>query len=197
MNAIALFHSPLFSILARWLLAVVFMSAALGKLGNRTAFTKTVFDYQLLPKRGVHFVASSLPLIELAIGLLLISGIAVKLAALASSILLLGFMLAIGTNLLRGRRNVSCGCSGARSRKIGRKLLIRNAVLVALAFQIVVSGQNSAFSLTLVSNASAYLLQHVILVGWGLPLVLVVSGLLMLSLLIRQVLKFVHQEGGL
>lgn len=182
--------------LCRWLLAAVFSISALRKQSNRRGFVVIVQRYEVLPGRWARYYATALPWIELAVGVMLLVGLGTKLAAALSGVLLLSFIVAVGINLLRGRQHLSCGCSGARhERKISGRILVRNSLLLMLALQIMVWGQDSPLSLRLISVAAPFLLRNVILVGWGLPLTFAISGLAMTALFIRQLLRFVHLEG--
>ena len=54
-------------------------------------------------------------------------------AILAIAVLLLVYTLAIGINLLRGRRDIDCGCGGpARRQTLSGWLVARNLVLMVL-----------------------------------------------------------------
>lgn len=96
--------------LVRWLLAAVFLGAALSKLANLQEFYADILAYQLpAPVPLVRLAAMSLPWLELLCGLLLLFG-GCRRAALAWTILLLAvFVLATGQAWARGL-NISCGC---------------------------------------------------------------------------------------
>jgi hypothetical protein len=55
-------------------------------------------------------VARVLPVAEIIVGLCLITGVLGRLAALAAALLLSAFVAGLSVNLLRGRRDLDCGC---------------------------------------------------------------------------------------
>jgi hypothetical protein len=71
----------------------------------------------------------TIPFAEVALGLLLLSDILARPAALAAAGLVSVFTAAVAVNLVRGRRG-SCGCGGMLETGIGLRLLARNVVLV-------------------------------------------------------------------
>lgn len=132
---------PQLILVLRWLVGAIFLVSALGKFRDMPGFISIVFDYQILPITWVRRFAIALPWLETSIGLLLILGLGVRVAALLSIILLLIFILAIAVNLMRGRKDLDCGCKGSRRpRKINGKLLLRNFFLIFLSFQVVLWG---------------------------------------------------------
>jgi hypothetical protein len=123
---------------SRTLVALVFLSAALGKLKDRAAFHGAVHAYRLLPDGLVGPVALFVPLAEIVIGLLLPSGLAPGVAAVAASAMLAVFTGAMALNMLRGRRDIDCGCfHGRPSRRLTWGAIARTA---ALAVAAVLSG---------------------------------------------------------
>ena len=96
--------------LLRWLLAIIFLWAALSKLANPQDFFSHLVAYQLpLPVGLLRLTAVALPWLELCCGLALLSGVWLR-AALAWTVLLCGvFVLATGQAWGRGLE-ISCGC---------------------------------------------------------------------------------------
>jgi uncharacterized membrane protein YphA (DoxX/SURF4 family) len=182
-------------ILLRWLLAVIFLRSSFGKLRDRQGFISIVLDYYLLPSQWAHRFALILPWAELAIGLLLLFGLGVKVAAGLSALLLLAFIIAIGLNLARGRKDLKCGCAGARrSRTISGKLLARNVALLWLAVLVMLWGQDSPLVWRFVGQASVFAVNHALRVGEGMPFTLTITGALMLALLAQQFKRFIRLE---
>jgi hypothetical protein len=107
----------LFAFLLRIGLALVFFRSAALKLVDRTGFQNAVANYQLLPTRFVPYASTSVPILELAGGGLLVVGLETRVVSLSLAALLLIFALAVIVNLLRGRE-ISCGCSGVAEVKI-------------------------------------------------------------------------------
>jgi uncharacterized membrane protein YphA (DoxX/SURF4 family) len=119
---------------ARIVLGGVFGLAGVGKLANHPAFLLIVRSYKWLPEAMVRPLSWFVPVAEIVLAALLLSGTQVAWAAIGAAGLLLGFSLAISTNLLRGHRDTSCGCCGNSSHAaIGWHLVLRNFGLVGLA----------------------------------------------------------------
>jgi uncharacterized membrane protein YphA (DoxX/SURF4 family) len=96
---------------ARLLLGGVFVVAGALKVLDPAAAVRAVRAYQLLPEALVGPVAFGLPLVEIAIGLALLVGVFVRTAAIASAVLLVVFVLAVGSAWARGLQ-IDCGCFG-------------------------------------------------------------------------------------
>jgi hypothetical protein len=113
--------------------AVLFAHAALGKWRGRAEFAAVLANYRLFPAALVGPLSVLVPALETAVALLLIEPATRTAAAAAGSALLLGYALAIGVNLRRGRRDLDCGCAGPADRRpIAGWMVARNAVLSAL-----------------------------------------------------------------
>jgi len=114
-------------------IALVFLFAAIGKARHLAIFGGVVANYRLLPPALVLPVAYILPPAEAAIGLALLTGRMTPWAEAAAAFLLGSFAVAIGINLLRGRRHIDCGCfQGTLKQTLRWSLVVRNAVMVVL-----------------------------------------------------------------
>ena len=106
-------------------------------------------------------------LVELGAGLALLIP-ASRTTALGTVTLLLGaYSAAIALNIVRGRRDIDCGCAGpGQEQTLSGWLLGRNAVLITMALLAVSSPQQlqldwPGWSLALMGTALAALLYHV------------------------------------
>lgn len=125
---------PALHALLRGGLALVLAGAALHKLRDLHAFRVALGDYQLVPWALTGVVAPALVAAELGAAALLLSPAARPLGFAAAAGLLAVYSAAIAVNLLRGRRDIDCGCFGpALHVGLGGGLLARNAVLLAAA----------------------------------------------------------------
>lgn len=116
----------------RVLLAVVFLTAALGKARHRLAFQGVLANYRLLPDPAVPVLAIALPPLEAAVGVALFFS-ASPWVLVAAAGLLVVFAFAMGINIARGRRHIDCGCfQSALRQSLSWKLVARNGVLTAL-----------------------------------------------------------------
>jgi uncharacterized membrane protein YphA (DoxX/SURF4 family) len=116
----------------RVLLALVFLTAALGKIRHRLAFQGVVANYRLMPAIAVPAFALVLPLVEAAVaGALLFAPPYWPEASAA--ILLMLFAAAMAINIWRGRRHIDCGCfQSALKQTLSWTLVARNAGLALL-----------------------------------------------------------------
>jgi uncharacterized membrane protein YphA (DoxX/SURF4 family) len=67
--------------------------------------------YDLLPESLVSVVAATLPYLEIAIGVLLLAGLATRLAAILGAVLLVIFIAGVISAAARGL-SIDCGCFG-------------------------------------------------------------------------------------
>jgi methylamine utilization protein MauE len=115
-------------------LSVLFFWTALHKLRDRSAFRAALQAYALLPPGCVPGFAALLIALEIAVAATLLVSEIGSAAALAGAILLATYTGAIAINLLRGRRQIECGCAGAAARQpLSQALVGRNAVLILVA----------------------------------------------------------------
>ncbi len=131
----------------QWIVVLVlvgiFLPSAWSKLRAIDEFTGIVADYRLLPEPVVEPVARILPILELATGLLLLLPATRGTGAVLAIGLLLLFALAMAINLVRGRREIDCGCHlGRQKERIGWPLVVRNLLLAAAA--LILSGPTEA-----------------------------------------------------
>jgi len=104
------FQSPL-TLLARLLLGGVLLVAGGLKAFVPAEAASAVAAYKILPTQIAHIVGYALPWLEIAIGLLLIIGVAVRLSAIASGAIMIVFIAAIISVWVRGIL-IDCGCFG-------------------------------------------------------------------------------------
>ena len=130
-------------LIVRLALSAVFAVAAVGKLLDRPGTVESLAGFGV-PARARAFVAVALPVFELTIAVALIPVGSAAWAALAATLLLAVFSVAVARVLARGER-VDCNCFGSLStRPVGRRTLIRNLVLLAAALFLTVAGWGDA-----------------------------------------------------
>ena len=94
----------------RWFIGLVFIWAALGKIGNLQEFHAMLMAYRLpLPPFVGIVVAIVLPWLEMLCGLLLLANIKCKAALAWAFVLFTVFALCTGQAWLRGL-DIACGC---------------------------------------------------------------------------------------
>ena len=122
---------PLFPLFARLVLALLFVGAVRHKLADLLRFEGIVRDYRLAPGSGSFALARSLVALEVGLVFGLVAPWTAATASLVAALVLAGYALAIGVNLVRGRSEIECGCGGAGER-LRWRLVARNALLVAV-----------------------------------------------------------------
>ena len=90
-------------------LGIIFVVAALPKIGDPPSFAHMIYNYRIVPGVLVNLMGLTMPWIELLCGLALILGIWRGTAAGIIGTMLIVFMIAIGINLARGNA-IDCGC---------------------------------------------------------------------------------------
>jgi uncharacterized membrane protein YphA (DoxX/SURF4 family) len=97
---------------ARLGLAAVWLVAGASKVGDLAASGRAVNAYQVLPYDAATVIGAALPFVELALGVLLLLGLATRLTAAISTALLLVFIAGISSAWARGLA-IDCGCFGS------------------------------------------------------------------------------------
>jgi uncharacterized membrane protein YphA (DoxX/SURF4 family) len=112
-------------------LGALLVTAGLGKLADPTAFAVEVANYRLLPGLA-PYLAVTLPGVEIAIGLglVLLPAPWRRAAALAATVLMGLFTVAVTQVVARGI-NVSCGCFGGESGPVTFYTVGRDLALLA------------------------------------------------------------------
>lgn len=96
---------------ARLLLGGVFVYAGALKLPDPAASVRAVRAYRVLPEAVVPAVGYGLPVLEVALGVLLLLGLAVRFTAVLTGLLLIVFIAGMASAWARGL-TIDCGCFG-------------------------------------------------------------------------------------
>jgi peroxiredoxin len=132
-------------LVARIVLAAVFVVAGAAKLSNLKASRKAVTDFGL-PNWLANPIGSVLPFAEVTVAVLLLPAQSAWWAGLGALGLLLAFIAAIAVNLAQGRKP-DCQCFGQiQSKPIGWPTLARNGVLAAIAVLVIWAGTSAQLS---------------------------------------------------
>lgn len=102
---------PWISLVLRVILAGVFLFAGAPKLGQLRMSQLAVHAYQIFPPGIADFVGAVLPIVEVALGVLLLLGLFVRWTAIVSIVLLAVFIAGIASVWARGI-SIDCGCFG-------------------------------------------------------------------------------------
>lgn len=132
---------PWLGTLARLVLGVVWIWAALSKLKSPLTFVQAVRAYDATPEWLSKGIGYGVPVLELALGLLLVVGVAVRLSAAVSAFLLLVFLIGLVQAAARGLQ-LACGCFGGGGATQGPTTytldILRDVGLLVLAAYLIV-----------------------------------------------------------
>lgn len=95
----------------RLVLAGVLGVAGALKLPDPDESVRAVRAYELLPEAVVPVVGFGLPVLEVALATMLLTGLGTRVAAVASGVLLVVFVIGIASAWARGL-TIDCGCFG-------------------------------------------------------------------------------------
>lgn len=128
---------PWVSLVARLVLGGVMLVAGALKVTDPETATQAVRAYELLPHGFDGIVGMLLPILEIAIGLLLIIGYGVRPAAVATGVFMVLFIAAVSSAWARGLA-IDCGCFGGGGQVAPGQTkylqeILRDAGLLALA----------------------------------------------------------------
>jgi len=120
-------------LLSQVAVGLVFLAAALAKIGDAGGFARQVHYYRLLPFGLENLTAITLPWIELLAAL----AILLRLRPQAGSVVVAGlmalFVAVVAAAVIRGL-DIECGCFGtADAGRVGVAKLLENLGLLALA----------------------------------------------------------------
>lgn len=124
-----------FLLVGRLILGAVFVYAAYTKLRHPwMLFAISINSYQILPEWAVTYLAHILPWFELALGLVLLTGVKLRWTAAAAAGLLIFFFSAMLRAYFKNM-GIDCGCFGF-GEKLGPLTIARDASLLALSVAI-------------------------------------------------------------
>ena len=122
-------------LLARILLAGIFVYASIHKIVHPDEFYVVIMNYQILPQYGAYALAYLLPALEMSVGLALLSRKFLYPSLVIVSGMLLTFIGAIASAWLRGR-DISCGCFGEGNSGEYFEVIVRDIFLLLLCMII-------------------------------------------------------------
>jgi uncharacterized membrane protein YphA (DoxX/SURF4 family) len=98
-------------LLARLVLGVVLVYAGWVKIVDLTGSVQSVLAYELFSFEVARLVGTMLPVVEIAVGLLLVAGLLTRWSAVAAGVLMIGFIIGVSSAWARGL-SIDCGCFG-------------------------------------------------------------------------------------
>jgi len=120
----------------RILLGIVLIFSGIAKIADPSKAVDLMLEFKAIPEAFILIIVSILPVLEILIGVLLISGMYQKFASISALILFSGFFLISIYGTIMGLRS-DCGCfwSVIKSR-IGWGMVVRNGVFVVGAVYV-------------------------------------------------------------
>ena len=132
MNWFAFLADPVAASAVAGCVALILFSAAWHKFSEFDIFAGALDAYQLLPSVAVMPIARLLPCVEVAIALFVLVPASRHFGLIAFAGLIAIYAVAITVNLMRGRRQIDCGCGGD-VHLLCWGLVLRNALLTGVA----------------------------------------------------------------
>jgi putative oxidoreductase len=139
----------------RLVIGGVFIYASVYKIADPAGFAKSIYNYRMMPGATINLMAIIMPWLELICGILIIIGPLMRGSALLIGLMLLVFIIAIGTAIARGL-DISCGCFkvGEGGRLVGLQTLIED-VLMLIAVGLILAFGGPSFSLKRAAKGEA------------------------------------------
>lgn len=120
-----------------FVLAGVFVAAAIPKLYSSTEFMKTLYGIGI-PHRYRHFAAVAIPITELAISFLLLIPATRDIGNIGLLLLLLSFIV-ITVKAIVQKKRIKCNCFGSiMPSELGWTGLIRLMILMAMSIYVLI-----------------------------------------------------------
>ncbi len=97
------------TMISRLAIGIMWIYASYYKIIEPATFAKSIWYYHMVPGSLINIFAVILPWVELLCGLALIIGVSYRGAVLLSNVLLIVFIVALGSTIARGL-SIDCGC---------------------------------------------------------------------------------------
>ena len=121
---------------ARLFLGSVFLISGAEKLGALKTFGHAIANYEILPEPLSNIAALLFVWTELVVGILLVAGIAIRGSSLLTSGMLMVFLIAIISAIIRGL-DIDCGCFAGDPEPVGWKKVAEDVGLLAVAIFLI------------------------------------------------------------
>ena len=131
---------PWLGTVVRLFLGAIWLWAAVAKLGDPRAFVQTVRAYDMTWEWLSKAIGYGLPVLEFGVGVLLVLGVATRLAAAVSTALFFIFLIALVQAAARGLK-LQCGCFGNGGESLTTQYtidILRDIAFLVLAALLVV-----------------------------------------------------------
>lgn len=120
----------------RFVVAAVFLVAALPKIADPATFATDIDNYRMVPDALIGPMSVALPLLEALVGVALITGIHARGAAIVASFMLVAFAIGMVQAIVRNI-DLDCGCFGhVVETRVSWLSVTRNVALTIASFVI-------------------------------------------------------------
>jgi putative oxidoreductase len=132
-----LIDSDHLTLVSRLLVGGMYIVASYYKIVEPSSFAKSIWQYHMVPGTLINLMAVILPWLELLIGLAIILGLYYRGAIWWANLLLVVFIAALATTIIRGL-DIDCGCFKAGKSATGPawKALLFDLGALVLAVQL-------------------------------------------------------------
>ncbi len=145
--------NPYLTLVVRVVLGAIFVFWSIGKIADPGEFAREILNYRILPDFIVNIFALILPWLELICGIMLIAGIKIRANAAVIGFMLVVFIIAISSAMIRGF-SINCGCSTANPEEVGWPKLFEDfGMLVAAVWLIIFPNNTLSFEKFLVKES--------------------------------------------
>jgi uncharacterized membrane protein YphA (DoxX/SURF4 family) len=120
----------------------LFIWAGVLKIADPIDFAANIQNYRITSHDLSFLVALILPWLEVLCGLFLIAGVLKRASSFLISLMLAGFIILVLVTVLRGI-DVDCGCFGTFSRKADLMLILEDALMLFMSFQLLAAASRN------------------------------------------------------
>lgn len=125
---------PVVMIALSLMLSFVVVDAGLHKLRNPLHYAAVIDDYRVLPRGSGSVAVWIAGAVEMGAGIAILLPSLNRAGLALTGLLLMVYFAVMALNLLRGRREIDCGCGAPeRAQDLSAGLLVRNAALALAA----------------------------------------------------------------
>jgi len=125
------------TMLFRIVVGITFIWASIYKIIEPDDFSKSIWYYHMVPGSLINIIAIILPWLELICGIFLIFGIYYRGSVVWINVMMIAFIIALTTAVIRGL-DIDCGCFKAAKSSGGSALraLLLDLGLIILTIQL-------------------------------------------------------------
>ena len=125
------------SFVFRLILGGIFIFTGFAKINHISALISEIKQYQILPVALASFYGNVLPYLEIMVGILLVSGIVLRISASIAGLMLVSFAVAKIVAMIRGLNINICNCFGPAVPLLSTQSLAIDIVMLFLVMQII------------------------------------------------------------